>query len=81
MTEAAQLTTTWMWRSGDDVLGLSVDPETAVMRWYDQIGCHCTDEEVAYQSVERFRQEGVPSLYRPLPEDIRAELDTLLATI
>lgn len=81
MTDTISPTTTWMWRSGDDVMGLSVDVETAVMRWYDQIGCHCTDEDVEVQSIQRFRQEGVPSLYRPLPDDIRAELDALLISL
>ena len=81
MTKTAQMTTSWIWLNGDAVRGLSVDRETAVMRWSDQIGCHCTDEDGQRQSVEQFRREGVPSMYQPVPDDVGSELDALLALI
>lgn len=81
MANNALQSTSWIWVSGDGVLGLSIDPETAVLHWYEEIGCHCTDEDGFEQTVARYRQEGVPLMYRPLPDDIRAEVEQLLATL
>ncbi len=72
--------TAWMWLSGADLRGLSLDLHERSLTWIWQAGCHCADEDAIVQSVAQFRQEGTPALIGPLPADVAAELDSALAT-
>lgn len=76
-----RLTTSWTWVDDDSVRGLTVDKETGALRWYDQIGCHCTDEDYWPQSAQEFRLRGRPPLMGDLPADVAAELEETLSWI
>lgn len=72
--------TAWMWLSGDQLLGLSIDLERQRMTWVWQAGCHCADEDEIVQSIGAFRRQGTPPLIGPLPEDVAAEVEEVLPT-
>ena len=75
------LTTAWTWLDNEEIRGLTLDVDTGTLRWYDQIGCHCTDEEFWPQSLAEFRQQGAPPLISELPADVAAELDEIIVLI
>ncbi len=75
------LTTAWTWLDNEEIRGLTLDVDTGTLRWYDQIGCHCTDEEFWPQSLAEFRQQGTPPLISELPADVAAELDEIIVLI
>lgn len=70
-------TTSWLWRAGEGMNGLTLNVGERTLEWYDSIGCACGDS-TAEQSTEEFRKKGP---YLGLPEDIRAELETTLTTL
>lgn len=70
----------WMWLNGMQVCGLRLDRQDGTLKWYDETGCHCTDEEYYLQTVQEYREQGVPVFVGPLPEDVAAELEAELAT-
>ena len=76
-----RLTTAWTWLDGEDIRGLIVDLDTGTLHWFDQIGCHCTDEDFLPQTTRDFRQDGCPPLIGDLPFDVAAELDEALVLI
>lgn len=72
--------TAWMWLSGADLRGLSIDREEGTLTWIWQAGCHCADEDEIVQSVQQFQANGAPSLIGLLPEDVAAEVRAALAS-
>lgn len=75
------LPTAWMWLDGSDVRGLSIDLENRKLRWYDVVGCHCSDEEFVDQSPESYQEEGAPAYVGPVPADIAAEIEAVLGQL
>lgn len=71
--------TAWMWLSGDDLRGLSLDRDEGLLAWIWQAGCHCADEDEIVQTAGEFLRDGPPSLMGPLPEDVNHELRQVLA--
>jgi hypothetical protein len=69
----------WMWLNGSQVCGLRLDLADGTLKWYDETGCHCTDEDYYLQTVQEFQQSGVPIFVGPLPEDVAAEIKETLA--
>lgn len=78
---AKNLTTSWTWLDEDEIRGLTVDVDSGVLRWYDQIGCHCTDEDFWLQTMQEFRRDGSPPLMGELPRGVVAELEQALLVI
>jgi hypothetical protein len=72
--------TAWMWLSGADLRGLSLDRDEGTLAWIWQAGCHCADEDEIVQTAGEFLRDGPPSLMGPLPNDVAAELRDVLAT-
>ena len=70
--------TAWMWLSGEQLLGLSIELEDERLTWVWQAGCHCADEDEIVQSVSAFRREGTPALIGPLPDDVAVEVEEAL---
>lgn len=77
MSDAKQKTA-WMWLSGDDLRGLSLDQDEDALIWIWQAGCHCADEDEIRQSLEEFQRDGAPTLVGPLPDDVAGELRAAL---
>ena len=80
MTEAT-IPTAWMWASQGEVRGLRLDAEAGQLRWYDTIGCHCTDEAYFGQLIGDYLCDGAPAVMGPLPADVEAELAATLAQL
>ena len=78
---AKNLTTSWTGLDDDEIRGLTVDIDSGSLRWYDQIGCHCTDEDFWLQTMQEFRQDGSPLLMGDLPGDVAAELEQVLSVV
>jgi len=76
-----KMTTSWTWLDNGEIRALNLDVAAGVLRWYDQIGCHCADDDYWPQTVSDFRQNGNPPLIGDLPEDVSAELGETLALI
>jgi hypothetical protein len=76
---AKRINAAWMWMNGDQVCGLRLDLADGTLKWYDEAGCHCTDEDYYLQTVQEFQQAGVPVFVGPLPEDVAAEVEETLA--
>jgi hypothetical protein len=75
---ADKMTTAWNWLLADDIRALIVDVDAGMLNWFDQIGCHCTDEDFFSQSLLDFQREGPPAFIGPLPDDVAAELAQFL---
>lgn len=75
------LTTAWTWLDDEEIRGLSVDLDTGTLHWFDQIGCHCTDEDFLPQTTKSFRQYGCPPLIGDLPADVGIELGKVLELV
>jgi hypothetical protein len=63
-----------MWLNGMQVCGLRLDMGDGTLKWYDEAGCHCTDEDYYLQTVQEFQQNGVPIFVGSLPVDVAAEI-------
>jgi hypothetical protein len=77
--KANKMNTAWMWLDGSDVRGLSIDLETQTLRWFDVVGCYCSDEDYIDQMPDTYRQDGAPPYVGSLPADIAVEIDLALA--
>ena len=69
-----KMNTAWMWLDGTEVRGLSIDQETKTLRWFDVVGCYCSDEEYVDQAPESYRQDGAPPYVGAIPADVAAEI-------
>jgi len=56
-----------------------VDVDSGLLRWYDQMGCRCTDEDYLLQTVEEFQQGDCPPLTGVLPADAAEGLESALS--
>lgn len=74
-----KMNTAWMWLDGTEVRGLSIDLETQTLRWFDVVGCFCSDEEYVDQAPESYRLDGAPPYVGAIPADVAAEIDEALA--
>lgn len=55
--------------------GLVIDIDAGLLRWYDQAGCFCGDDEsVVTQRLQDFLHNGVPSRIAEPPPEILAEV-------
>ena len=77
MTETP-LTTSWLWKDGEELNGLKINQEKKKLEWFDGVGCACGDS-TAEQTVAEFRQRG--AAFGNPPEDVLAELETALSTL
>ena len=78
---AEKMTTAWNWLLDEDIPALIVDVDAGMLNWFDQVGCHCTDEDFLSQSLIDFQREGPPAMIGPLPEDVAEELAQSLRLI
>ena len=78
---ANKMTMAWNWLLDDEIRALVVDVDARALHWYDQIGCHCTDEDYLVQSLGDYQQDGPPPFIGPLPEDVAAELAVVLQKV
>ena len=75
-------TTSWMWRSDDEVYGLFIDLESGILKWYDEIGCACEDEDMSIeQTAVSFQNSGIPAGIRFVPDDILLEIEQTLSKV
>jgi hypothetical protein len=78
---ANKMSTAWMWLDGSDVRGLSIELEIRTLRWFDVVGCYCSDEDYIDQTPEDYRREGAPPYVGAVPADVAAEIDETLAQL
>ena len=76
-----KMNTAWMWLDGTEVRGLSIELETQTLRWFDVVGCYCSDEDYIDQTPEDYRQEGAPPYVGAVPADVTAEIDKALVEL
>lgn len=70
------ITTSWMWAVDDGVQGLVIERGPGIMRWYDGIGCACSDNDWSVvQPLADYGQEGPPAGFTAVPADVRAEVE------
>lgn len=72
----ASVQTAWMWPvENSEPTGAVIDPEAGLLRWYDQVGCFCGDDEsFVQQPLESFLANGVPGRIAEPPSEILAEI-------
>lgn len=72
---AEKITTSWMWQAGGGVKGLHIDVHRKELKWYDEIGCACSDDDWAFeQSVRDFLVAGAPGHIVGVPDDVMVEI-------
>lgn len=70
-----KITTSWMWLSGGGINGLNVDKQRRLLRWYDEIGCACNDDDWAFEQPAReFLEKGAPGHIVNVPDDVMTEI-------
>jgi hypothetical protein len=76
MNTQKTLPTAWMWAEEGRVYGLSIDLETAKLRWFVDAGCLCDyDDSYADQTPAQFAAVGVPGGVSIPAQDILAEIE------
>ena len=64
-----------MWQTDDGVNGLVIELESGILKWYDEIGCACDDEDMSIeQTMRAFQSDGIPAGIRTVPDDILLEI-------
>ena len=77
-----QLTTSWMWPVDDGINALRIDTDKKIMKWYDAIGCACSDDDLSIaQTVAEFQMSGAPSNIVVIPEDVMEEINGTLGQL
>lgn len=71
-----KIQTAWMWPvENREPTGAVIDAEAGLLRWYDQVGCFCGDDESTIeQPLESFLAGGVPSRMAEPPAEILEEI-------
>jgi len=74
------LTTSWMWKDGEDLNGLQIDAEEGRLEWFDGVGCACGDSTLS-QTYDQFAQKGpaFPGIQDEILTEVRAALAQLSA--
>lgn len=75
MKAKSTLPTAWMWSEDGHVYGLSIDLETAKLRWFVDAGCLCDyDDSHVDQSPAQFVAFGTPGSVAIPPADVLTEI-------
>jgi hypothetical protein len=70
-----KITTSWMWRVDDGVNALVIDTDKRLLKWYDEIGCACSDDDLSIeQTISDYLVEGMPVGINVIPEDVQLEI-------
>jgi hypothetical protein len=72
------MTTSWMWRSGEALNGLQIDTDAGRLEWFDGPGCACGDSTLS-QTYADFAARG--PAFADIPDDILAEVRAALAQL
>ena len=82
MTTREILPTAWMWAEEGHVYGLSIDLETAKLRWFVDAGCLCDyDDSYVDQTPAQFAAVGAPGGVAIPPQDILTEIEQSAARL
>ncbi len=73
-----QITLSWMWRVGEGIHALKINPDRQHLEWFDEIGCACGDSTVE-QTFAEFAARG--AALSDVPDDVLAELRASLAAL
>ncbi len=77
-----QLTTSWMWPIDDGINALRIDIDRKMMKWYDAIGCACSDDDLSIvQTIVEFQTSGAPNNIQLIPDDVLEEINSTLNTL
>ena len=69
-------TIAWMWLTDSGINALRIDTDRRLLRWYDEIGCACNDNDPSFaQPLADFLQQGAPGLIAAGPHDVMAEIE------
>lgn len=72
------ITLSWMWRAGEGINGVRIDPDRKRLEWMDDIGCACGDSLFS-QTYGDFLNKGAKfdSIPADVLEEVRASVTTL----
>lgn len=74
-----QLTTAWMWPVDDGINALRIDVDGKILKWYDAIGCACSDDDLSMaQTISEFQTNGAPNNVQFVPADVLDEINETL---